>query len=100
VSTKIIRHGDVFIILDAGGQDPNAKPRRDRTLALGEATGHTHTLTAGTVYGELAGRQWIVLDEPAELKHQEHDTLVIPPGVHEVRIQREYHPEEIRRVMD
>ena len=99
MSTKIIRHGDVFIILDSGKPD-DAPARKDRTLALGEATGHTHTLTAGTVYGELAGRQWIVLDEPAELTHQEHETLVIPPGVHEVRIQREYHPEEIRRVMD
>ena len=28
------------------------------------------------------------------------NTLTIPPGVHEVRIQREYHPEEIRRVLD
>lgn len=96
---NVIRQGDVFIILDQGA-DPNAKPRRDRTLARGEATGHHHTLTTGKVYGELGLKQWIVLDEPAELQHQEHGTLTIPAGVHEVRIQREYHPEAVRNVED
>lgn len=96
---NVIRQGDVVIILDQG-QDPNAKPRRDRTLAKGEVTNHHHTLTAGTVYGTLGAQQWIVLDEPAELVHQEHDTLTIPPGVHEVRIQREYSPQEVRNVAD
>lgn len=97
---RIIRQGDVWIFVDAGGQDPNAIPRRDRTLARGEVTGHHHTLTAGTVYGTLGGRQWVVLDEPTELQHQEHAPLVIPAGIHEVRIQREYSPEAIRPVAD
>lgn len=96
---KTIRQGDLLIILDRP-QDPSAKPRRDRTLARGEATGHHHTLTAGTVYGTLGAQQWIVLDDPAELEHQEHATITIPPGVHEVRVQREYAPDAIRNVAD
>ena len=95
----VIRQGDVYIILDAG-KPKEASKRKDRTLALGEATGHHHTLNTGTVFGKLAGQQWIVLDEPALLVHQEHTALEIPIGVHEVRIQREYHPQEIRRVVD
>jgi len=97
---KIIRQGDVYIVLNTD-KTRGARQRKDRTLALGEATGHHHTLTAGTVYGELDGQQWIVLDEPTELTHQEHDTLDIPVGVHEVRIQREYVPNAVsRRVLD
>jgi hypothetical protein len=96
---KVIRQGDVYIVLNQT-KPTYASLRKDRTLALGEATGHHHTLTAGNVYGELAGKQWIVLDEETELQHQEHATVVIPIGIHEVRIQREYTPQEIRRVMD
>jgi len=96
---KVIRQGDVYIVLN-GSKPTSAKPRKDRTLALGEATGHHHTLTAGVVYGEMAGQQWIVLDTDTDLTHQEHATVTIPPGVHEVRIQREYTPQAIRRVVD
>lgn len=96
---KVIRQGDVYIVLNQS-KPQAAKAREDRTLALGDATGHHHTLTVGTVYGEMAGTQWIVLDEPAQLTHQEHADLTIPPGVHEVRIQREYTPQAIRRVID
>lgn len=96
---RVIRQGDVYIVLNTGKPE-EAQVRKDRTLALGEVTGHHHTLTQGTVFGEMAGTQWIVLDEPALLTHQEHASLQIPVGIHEVRIQREYHPEEIRRVVD
>ena len=95
---KVIRQGDVYIILNTGTPEGNA--REDRTLALGEATGHHHTLTAGQVFGTLQGTQWIVLEEPTKLTHQEHATITIPAGVHEVRIQREYTPQAIRRVID
>jgi len=96
---QVIRQGDVFIILDCE-KPVSAKARKDRTLALGEATGHHHTLTAGVVFGEMAGQQWVVLDEETGLTHQEHYTRTLPPGTHEVRIQREYSPEKIRRVTD
>ena len=96
---KVIRQGDVYIILDQS-KPQDAKKRKDRTLAIGEATGHNHTMTTGVVYGELDGKQWVVLEKPAELQHQEHATVTIPIGVHEVRIQREYTPKEIVRVRD
>ena len=98
---KIIRQGDVVIFLSKEKPD-SAKKREDRTLAYGEVTGHHHTLQQDTavVYGELEGVQWIVVEEDTDLTHQEHDTLAIPPGTQEVLVQREYHPEEIRRVVD
>ena len=42
-----------------------------------------------------------VLEEAGvEVTHEEHATLTIPPGDYEVKRQREYTPEEIRRVAD
>jgi hypothetical protein len=96
---KVIRQGDVYIILDQPKPE-NIAAREDRVLAVGEATGHNHVLTEGKVYGELAGKQWIVLEQPAEIIHQEHATVTVPIGVHEVRIQREYQPREIVRIRD
>jgi hypothetical protein len=36
----------------------------------------------------------------AERRHEEHATIPLPAGLYRVRIQREYHPEAIRRVVD
>ena len=98
---KVIRQGDVWITLNQELPE-DAVLRKDKTVAYGEVTGHHHTLTAEKVqvFGELAGVQWIVAEEESPLTHQEHDTLMIPPGIHEVHIQREYSPTEIRRVFD
>lgn len=99
---KVIRQGDVYIILNRE-KPVSAKKREDKTVAYGEVTGHHHSfLETDTVevFGELAGTQWIVVEEESSLTHQEHDTHVIPVGTHEVRIQREYTPEKIRRVLD
>ena len=96
---KVIRQGDVVIKLNQK-VPKGAQNRKDKTLAFGEATGHHHSLSKGVVLGDREALQWIVLDTEAELTHQEHDTLVIPPGTHEVNIQREYSPERIRRVID
>jgi len=42
----------------------------------------------------------ITTDESVALTHQEHATIMVPPGVYERRIQREYSPEAIRNVAD
>jgi len=96
---KVVRQGDLYIVLNQS-KPIDANKRDDKVLAVGEATGHNHVLTEGLVYGELAGKQWIVLEQPAEIVHQEHATVTIPIGVHEVRIQREYTPKKIVRVRD
>lgn len=74
-------------------------------LALGEATGHHHSIAdehvdlheteaeAGVTYLE-------VKEAMAALTHQEHAKIDLPPGNYRVTIQREYHPTAIRRVAD
>jgi len=43
---------------------------------------------------------YAVVDAPAELTHEEHKTITIPPGKYQVRRQREYDEEQIRFVED
>lgn len=105
----LIRQGDVLLI-PVGKAPRGRKVKRDKgrvILAYGEVTGHAHAILDGHVQlitaedaNDLAMWFLLVPDKPASLVHEEHSTLVVPPGVYEVRRQREYAPEEIRLVAD
>ena len=43
---------------------------------------------------------YAVVDTPAELIHEEHNTITIPAGIYQIRRQREYDEKEIRFVED
>lgn len=98
-----IRQGDVY--LKSCAEPPRGKKVRAKSgrliLALGEVTGHHHSVSAKTsdLY-ELDGRMWLVVNEPTTLNHQEHAPIEIQPGTYWVVRQREYSPAEIRRVAD
>lgn len=100
------RQGDVF--LRPVSELPRGLKAIDRdngrvVLAYGEVTGHAHAILdrQATLYvDEATGRRYLLTDEAVELVHEEHDTVTIPAGVHEVVGQREYHPEAVRRVAD
>lgn len=96
---KIIRQGDV-LLKEVRELPKNAKElthKKEMTLALGEATGHHHTLyetTQGSSICEFlsdTGR-FIKLDTEWLLRHQEHDKGIVPPGLYEIKIEREYDP--------
>lgn len=105
---KQYRQGDVLII--ATGKKPanlETVPRdKGRViLAYGELTGHAHAIKdkratlfrdpkLAAVFMEVTG------DAPVMLEHEEHGTIEIPPGDYRIVHQREYTPEEIRRVAD
>jgi len=126
---KILRQGDVAVILDAGARRPGQKkaPRDGGrvVLAYGEVTGHSHAIEsrdcslylddaapsapdAMQILARLGGGQTgaLIPDKvlsarrPVSLKHEEHGTVRIPAGDHVVRIQREYAPGELRNVAD
>jgi len=70
-------------------------------LAEGEATGHAHVLTGSTLVLWAAGEQrYVTLAGPGTLVHEEHGAIAVRPGTYEVVRQREYTPQEIRRVAD
>ena len=101
-SPKIWRQGDVFLIATPKLPEAGRVERRP-ILAEGEVTGHAHRLAdsaSGHVFSVGAGLYLEVLTEEATIIHEEHGPVTVPRGGYTVRIQREYSPQEIRRVAD
>jgi hypothetical protein len=109
------RQGDVGMEkLDSTPEGLEFKPVPNAILAEGEVTGHFHVLDAapckvggasdGTEYpleiAEKDGTMFLRVAEPMPLKHQEHGTITVEPGVYKVVRQREYAPEAPRMVLD
>lgn len=93
-----VRQGDVLIRkIDA--LPAAAKKTKDNILAYGEVTGHAHSVHGATMYKVADTPVFVVADE-AEIRHQEHSTIMLPAGIYESVRQREYSPEAIRMVGD
>jgi hypothetical protein len=102
---KIYRQGDVLFkqvkAIPEGG-----KIRNSGHILEGEVTGHIHKIApAQLAEAELldcgAGLFMSVSAEGGvSIVHEDHHTLVLPPGNYEIVRQREYSPEEIRNVRD
>ncbi len=101
------RQGDVLIIrvkTIPNGVLPVARDNGRVILAYGEVTGHAHAIKdrRATLFSDpkLAAIFMHVSDAPVALEHNEHDTIVLPPGNYQIVRQREYSPEAIRNVTD
>ena len=96
------RHGDVLI------QACSAVPKKARRLphcilAKGELTGHAHRIDergAAELYDSGDSLFLRVTADCATLVHEEHGPITLRPGTYRVWVQREYSPQEIRRVLD
>ena len=88
------RHGDVGLFPVAELPDECRLVPRDGgdvVLAYGEVTGHAHRIASRRVALWSQGdRRYLVVEEPAELTHEEHGAQTLAPGVYEVVQQREY----------
>jgi len=101
MATKTYRQGDILLVKVDGLPDGEfreaSRDSRGRWIvAEGEVTGHAHA---------LEGEDVRILEDPADidrrfieimtangLTHDEHDTIMLDPGVYEIRRQREYEP--------
>lgn len=96
------RQGDILIKPVAAM--PAGAKQTELILAYGEATGHAHRLTGdGLVFRDPESQRLFVkvMAGGAAVVHDEHRTVQLPgPGLYEVVGQREYAPDEIRRVSD
>lgn len=110
---KLYRQGDVLIVELDNKEFKNIPDWKDARengrviLAHGEVTGHAHVVHGTDVEfqetigaDQQASRILNVMGRDAELKHDEHATITIPVGRYKVVRQREYTPQEIRRVAD
>lgn len=81
----------------------NAKRKENNHLAEGEATGHYHAATApdAALY-EFEGGLMLAAPSGTEVTHQEHNTVLVPPGNYDRFIVQEFDhfTEEAREVVD
>lgn len=112
----MIRQGDILLIPVNENSVPGEyemRPLRKTIIGLGEVSGHTHTLEKAqwlidacedlqqfAATGQSDNPVFVNVSKETSLQHQEHDTLIVPAGVYEIRRQREYTPEQIRFVAD
>jgi hypothetical protein len=100
--STVWRQGDVFIV--AIDRLPSGRAEsHSLVLAKGEITGHSHRVqeSEGANASLIGGQLFLeVTADQVTLLHDEHLPIVIPRGAYEIRIQREYAPAEIRRVVD
>ena len=104
---KTIRQGDVLLIpVNTMPEDLEEMEYKDRAVVMeGEATGHCHAFYDGGVKlyraPKAARPSYLrVVETEAFLRHEEHETAKVPPGIYQIPQQSEYTPGELRRVTD
>ena len=105
MKTKMMRQGDVLLVrvksIPATAKKQN--PIKGRiVLALGEVTGHSHTVDADAAdWWKDGDTDYVAVTEATPATHQEHGPLPMETGENYRKVpQREYHPEAIRPVLD
>lgn len=99
---ETIRQGDLLFVRDQLPEQFGGDPVLDGILARGEATGHTHQLRQDAQNRAIRVAQalYVIAAVRAYVDHQEHATVELPPGVWQVKRQREYRPDGWVRVAD
>jgi len=102
---KLFRQGDVLLqqvkSLPKGAKDET--PQGRIVLAFGEVTGHAHAIEnehKSCRYWSAEGERFLQVLTTSELRHEEHSTVTLPPGIYKLPQQMEYKPQELKRVAD
>lgn len=94
-----IRHGDVIVI--ATKEKIQGTEKKDKALAYGEVTGHSHKILGNNAQVfEWNEKMYLKVTKQSTLTHEEHGDIVIPQGDYEVIIQRDYKPGGWTKVID
>lgn len=100
---KHYRQGDVLLVqvscVPVGSVEEACKERI--VLAYGEVTGHAHAVPAAAATYYLHGAtNYLKVESPTALVHEEHSRIPLEPGVYKVVRQREYTFTGMREVED
>lgn len=97
-AARMFRQGDILLVR-VESTPAGARELAHGVLALGEATGHAHHALAPAVQLEHGDTRYLrVPDGGADLVHEEHARIPLPPGFYQVVYQRVYAPMEVSRV--
>ncbi len=99
--TKTKRHGDLMLV-PVEKIPIDAKKIKGLTLALGETTGHHHTINGKAQLYLVGDQKYFQVFENSILEHQEHKTIPLEKGSYKLNLEQEFDPflETIRRVRD
>lgn len=96
---EFARQGD--ILFERVDKIPEGAKQLDhRIVARGEATGHTHTITAPGRLWEWNGEVFVEAPGEVMVEHQEHGVGTLTPGIWKVVHQEEPTPLGLRHVSD
>jgi hypothetical protein len=100
---QLYEQGDVLLFLEAIPPTNNFKKELvNDTVQHGES-GHSHRLAGEYEYFETPQKtRHLRIVTPCDLYHEEHKTIVLPPGEYRIGIVQEYDhfEEEARQVID
>lgn len=100
---KIFRHGDI-LLKQIEKLPEGRKEIKDKTLAYGEVTGHSHRFMNPDDIRRYKAKEKVYLEALLQgtLIHEEHKPLIIDPGIYEQIKEREYDyiSEEEQKVVD
>ena len=103
---KLFRQGDILLeeIKSIPETAELVETNGAIVLAYGEATGHHHAIRNGKARLYRDPNTQVSYVEIAEslalLEHEEHAPIALDPGIYSVILQREYHPQAVRNVVD
>ncbi len=99
-----VRQGDVFVELIDTVPTVHEIIKLENgkhVLAYGEATGHKHQIKSkNALLVKANGKMFLIITKPVELKHEEHEKIILPTGNFKVTQQKEYRPGRIINVAD
>lgn len=98
--TKYYRHGDL-LLTRVDSIPTKARKTNTNILQEGELTGHKHKLRGQAQIYELEEQKYVQVEEPTELMHEDHNTIVLEKGTYLLEHERELDIlGDIRSVMD
>ena len=104
---NIFRHGDISFHPTKEARGERVDHQGSFVLAEGETTGHKHVITVPNVEDmdvlRLAdGSVLLTLKSAGTVTHEEHKTLIVPPGTYKIGREREfnYFEKSVQRVQD
>lgn len=92
------RQGDLFI-KRIDKLPKGLKKRASKIILYGEATGHKHQLTSGSVFDDPKGAIYLSLLKDGSIVHEEHNTIKLKKGKYAVIRQREYQSKDMVRLV-
>jgi hypothetical protein len=88
---KVYRQGDVILEqVDFNMKDIEYYAKLETNkLEIRSENGHSHIMNNIKLY-RYHGRQLVVVEQPAQLIHEQHPTIIVSPGVYELRFVRDW----------